>query len=76
LKRDIIKTRSEPKAFWKTGGKFVTIPYLVSTVIHSHFFVNRLWLPSPIEKICSKAIHEKESVKSIVIEKEISIRTN
>jgi hypothetical protein len=40
----------------------------ISTIGHSHFNINKLWLPSRIKFISSKSVSEKESLKSVVIE--------
>jgi hypothetical protein len=40
----------------------------VSTIGHSHFIVNKLWLPSGTKLVSSKSIDGNNSVKSVVIE--------
>jgi hypothetical protein len=40
----------------------------VSMIGHSLFFINRLWLLSPIKFISSQILSERESIQSVVIE--------
>jgi hypothetical protein len=40
----------------------------VSTIGHSIFFINKLWLPSSMKKISSENHSENESIESIVID--------
>jgi hypothetical protein len=40
----------------------------ISTIVHSRFFVKKLWLPSPIKLISSEIGSQKECIRSVVFE--------
>jgi hypothetical protein len=46
----------------------------VSTIGHSDFLVNKLWLPSSIQLISSKNFSKTQSIKSIVIENQSTLK--